>query len=151
MKAVLLPLLSASMLLIGCVEDITADDSSAFQYLQRGDTALADDKRIQIISSQSSYDDIYYRVLNLNATPQTIDFNQYQVLLVMAGSAQKVLELNVAGFTGLDNQVQIRLQTSYNASGCNANSTNSQPWLLVLFPKVDKPLVISELAEIRAC
>ena len=138
-------------LLGGCVEDLTADDTRAFQYLARGETAQSGEKRIQVISSQSSYDEVFYQLLNRSGAPETIDFAQYQLLLVMPGSAQQMLKQDVLAFQGQNTQVEIRLSTHYAGANCPAPAVVLQPWMLVLFPRVDKPLLVQEQVTVSAC
>jgi hypothetical protein len=152
MKLVTLLVLAACCsLLNGCVDDLTADDTSAFQYLARGETAQTDDKTIQVISSQRSYDEVFYRLLNRRGSAETIDFEQYQVLLVMPGAQQYSLQQNVVAFQGLARQVQIVLSTEYAGPTCVKPAVVRQPWMLVLFPRVDKPLLITEQASVTDC
>ncbi|MBU2112760.1 MAG: hypothetical protein KKE94_03185, partial [Gammaproteobacteria bacterium] len=150
MKAAAL-LLPFTMLLCSCVEDITADDSTTFDYLQRGETALSPEKQIQLIDSQSSYDDIYYQLLGQSAAPQTLDFSQYQVLLVMAGSAHYTFEQKVATIQGLSDRVVLELYTEYAGPSCVVPAVQQQRWMLVLLPRVMKPLLITEQASVRRC
>jgi hypothetical protein len=152
MKAiVLIILLPLCCLLSGCVQDLTADDTSAFQVIASGNSAQSDDKRLQIIASQATYDDIFYRLLNRSGAPETFDFETYQVLLVMSGAQPAALALQVTGFSAVDQQVNIMLQPRYAAAGCPPPVTVQQPWLLVLFPKVNKPLAITEQPQIVSC
>ena len=146
--ALLLPFI---MLLCSCVEDITADDSTNFDYLQRGETALSSEKQIQLIDSQSSYDDIYYQLLGQSTVPQTLDFTQYQVLLVMAGSAHYAFEQKVANIQGLSDRVVLELYTEYAGPSCVVPAVQQQRWMLVLLPRVIKPLLITEQASVRRC
>ena len=150
MKAAAL-LLPFTMLLCSCVEDITADDSTTFDYLQRGETAFSAEKQIQLIDSQSSYDDIYYQLLGQSAVPQTLDFSQYQVLLVMAGSAHYTFEQKVATIQGLSDRVVLELYTEYAGPSCVIPAVQQQRWMLVLLPRVMKPLLITEQASVRRC
>lgn len=150
MKAAAL-LLPFTMLLCSCVEDITADDSTTFDYLQRGETAFSAEKQIQLIDSQSSYDDIYYQLLGQSAVPQTLDFSQYQVLLVMAGSAHYTFEQKVATIQGLSDRVVLELYTEYAGPSCVVPAVQQQRWMLVLLPRVMKPLLITEKASVRRC
>ncbi|WP_445768617.1 hypothetical protein [Rheinheimera sp.] len=150
MKAAAL-LLPFTMLLCSCVEDITADDSTTFDYLQRGETAFSAEKQIQLIDSQSSYDDIYYQLLGQSAVPQTLDFSQYQVLLVMAGSAHYTFEQKVATIQGLSDRVVLELYTEYAGPSCVVPAVQQQRWMLVLLPRVMKPLLITEQASVRRC
>uniref|UniRef100_UPI0040472FAE hypothetical protein n=1 Tax=Rheinheimera sp. TaxID=1869214 RepID=UPI0040472FAE len=150
MKAAAL-LLPFTMLLCSCVEDITADDSTTFDYLQRGETAFSAEKQIQLIDSQSSYDDIYYQLLGQSAAPQTLDFSQYQVLLVMAGSAHYTFEQKVATIQGLSDRVVLELYTEYAGPSCVVPAVQQQRWMLVLLPRVMKPLLITEQASVRRC
>lgn len=152
MKAiVLMILLLLCCLLSGCVQDLTADDTSAFQVIASGNSAQSDDKRLQVIASQAAYDDIFYRLLNRSGAPETFDFETYQVLLVMSGAQPAALALQVGGFSTVDQQVNIVLQPRYAAAGCPLPATVQQPWLLVLFPKVNKPLAITEQPQIVSC
>ena len=150
MKAAAL-LLPFTMLLCSCVEDITADDSTTFDYLQRGETALSPEKQIQLIDSQSSYDDIYYQLLGQSAVPQTLDFSQYQVLLVMAGSAHYTFEQKVTTIQGLSDRVVLNVYTEYAGPSCVVPAVQQQRWMLVLLPRVMKPLLITEQASVRRC
>lgn len=150
MKAAAL-LLPFTMLLCSCVEDITADDSTTFDYLQRGETAFSAEKQIQLIDSQSSYDDIYYQLLGQSAVPQTLDFSQYQVLLVLAGSAHYTFEQKVATIQGLSDRVVLELYTEYAGPSCVVPAVQQQRWMLVLLPRVMKPLLITEKASVRRC
>ena len=150
MKAAAL-LLPFTMLLCSCVEDITADDSTTFDYLQRGETAFSAEKQIQLIDSQSSYDDIYYQLLGQSAVPQTLDFSQYQVLLVLAGSAHYTFEQKVATIQGLSDRVLLELYTEYAGPSCVVPAVQQQRWMLVLLPRVIKPLLITEHASVRQC
>ena len=150
MKAAAL-LLPFTMLLCSCVEDITADDGTTFDYLQRGETAFSAEKQIQLIDSQSSYDDIYYQLLGQSAVPQTLDFTQYQVLLVMAGSAHYTFEQKVATIQGLSDRVVLELYTEYAGPSCVVPAAQQQRWMLVLLPRVMKPLLITEQASVRRC
>lgn len=139
------------IMLTACVEDLTADDTRAYQIMARGESAQSDDKQIQVISSQSSYDEVYYQVLNRSGAADTINFEQYQVLLVMAGAAYNTLKLDVVGFVGMDKQVQVVLKTDYAGANCVAPAVVRQPWMLVLFPKVDKPLQVTEQISVTNC
>ncbi|MDP5142428.1 hypothetical protein [Rheinheimera baltica] len=138
-------------LLSGCVEDLTADDTSAYQYLARGNSAQSDDKIIQVISSQASFDDVFYQVLNRSGTPETINFAEYQVLLVMSGSQQPAKALAVGAFQGQATQVNIVLKAEYAGENCAVPTVVLQPWMLVLFPRVDKPLSIQEQVKVTPC
>jgi hypothetical protein len=138
-------------LISGCVEDLTADDTTAFQVLARGESAQSDDKRIQVLSSQNSFDDAHYRILNRSGSPDTINFEQYQVLLVMTGAQYNIRQMDIDAFVGLDKQVQIRLKTDYAGANCVVPAAVRQPWMLVLFPKVAKPLQIQEQVTITDC
>jgi hypothetical protein len=151
MKNRVLPTIVACGLLSGCIENLTADDTNAFQYLARGESAQSNDKIIQVISSQSSFDEVFYRLLNRSGTPETINFAQYQVLLVMPGSQQYMLQLGVEGIYGMSNQVQIKLLTEYAGANCVLPAVVRQPWMLVLFPKVAKPLLIQEQVKVKDC
>ncbi|MGP9799612.1 hypothetical protein [Rheinheimera sp. NSM] len=148
LPAILLPLLC---LLSGCVQDLTADDTSAYQIIATGNSAQSDDKRLQVIGSQSAYDDIFYRVLNRSGMPETFDFNNYQVLLVMSGAQPAALTLDAVSFSAVAQQVSITLQPQYAAEGCPQPAIVQQPWLLVLFPKVNKPLAITEQPQMISC
>lgn len=149
--AIALTLLPLLYLLSGCVEDLTADDTSAFAVLARGETAQSDDKHLQVISNQSSFDDVHYRLLNRSGAPASIDFEQYQVLLVMAGAGYPVRKIDIDGFVGLPKQVQINVKTDYAGDNCATPTVVRQPWLLVLFPKVSKPLQIQEQLTLTHC
>ncbi len=138
-------------MLTGCVEDLTADDTRAYQILARGNSAQTNDKTLQVISSQSSYDAVFYQVLNRSGTPETINFEQYQVLLVMTGTQQHMLKLEVVGFLGQTKQVQIGLHTEYAGANCVTPAVIRQPWMLVLFPRVQKPLSIQEQVTVTDC
>lgn len=137
--------------LCACVEDITADDTAAFSILAQGNFAQSDDKRIQIINEQAGYDEVYVNLLNQSNTPQTIDFSRYQVLLVMTGAGHSVNTLKVERFNGLAEQVQVQLFTEYAGSNCPVPTVVTQPWLLVVFPRVVKPLLINERVAIKNC
>jgi len=137
--------------LTACVEDLTADDTRAFQILARGESAQTDDKQIRVLSSQSSYDNVFYQVLNRSGSPDTINFEQYHVLLVMAGAAYNTRRLDVVSFVGMDKQVQVLLKTEYSGANCVAPAVVRQPWMLVLFPKVDKPLQLTEQVSVINC
>jgi hypothetical protein len=147
----LLAMIACCWLLWGCVEDLTADDTSAFTYLARGETAQTNDKTIQIISSQSSFDEVFYQLLNRGGSPETINFEQYQVLLVMPGAQQYSLKQKVISFQSQTKQVQITLHTEYAGPSCVRPAVLRQPWMLVLFPRVDKPLLITEQATVTEC
>mgnify|MGYP000462866631 CR=1 FL=1 len=137
--------------LCACVEDITADDTQAFTTLAQGNYAQSDDKRIQVLNDQAAYDEVYLNLLNQSSTPQTIDFSRYQVLLVMTGAGYTVNTLKVERFNGLAEQVQVQVFTEYAGSNCPVVTVVTQPWLLVLFPRVEKPLLINERAAIKNC
>ena len=137
--------------LAACVDDLTADDTRAYQILARGESAQSDDKQIQVISSQSNYDDVYYQLLNRSGTADTINFEHYQVLLVMSGAAYNTRQQDIGGFVGMDKQVQIILKTDYAGENCATPAVVRQPWMLVLFPKVDKPLQIAEQVTVTNC
>lgn len=134
-----------------CVEDITADDTSAFQYLAHGNSAQSDDKTIRVISSQHAYDQVFYQLLNRGGTPETIDFSQYQVLLVMSGAQTPATKLEVSMFEQQASAVQIKLNTQYPGPNCATPTVVSQPWVLVLFPRVEKPLSVQEQVAIVSC
>ncbi|MEH8019673.1 hypothetical protein [Rheinheimera metallidurans] len=138
-------------LLIGCVENLTADDAAAYRYLARGDTAQNDDKLIRIISNQSSFDQVFYQLLNRSSTPETINFAEYQVLLVMAGAQQNTLKLEIERFSGQSDQVQIILNSEYAGANCPAPAVVRQPWMLVVFPRVTQPLAIQEQIKVTTC
>lgn len=150
MKAAAL-ILPFTMLLCSCVEDITADDSTTFDYIQRGETALSSEKQIHLIESQSSYDDIHYQLLGLSTVPLTLDFSQYQVLLVMAGSAHYTFEQKVANIQGLNDRVVLHVYTEYAGPSCVIPAVQQQRWMLVLLPRAIKPLLITEQASVRQC
>jgi hypothetical protein len=141
----------AFFLLSGCVEDLTADDTRAFLVLARGETAQTDDKRIQVISSQNSFDDVHYRILNRSGSAATINFDQFQVLLVMTGAGYTMRQLDVDAFVGSEKQVKIMLNTVYAGDSCTVPAVVRQPWMLVLFPKVSKPLQVQEQVTVTEC
>ncbi|HSG51395.1 MAG TPA: hypothetical protein VLA40_04760 [Rheinheimera sp.] len=139
------------IMLTACVEDLTADDTRAYQILARGESAQSDDKRIQVISSQNSFDEVHYQLLNRSGTADTINFEQYQVLLVMAGAAYNTRQIEISGFVGTDKQVQVVLKTDYAGANCATPAVIRQPWMLVLFPKVEKPLQVTEQVSVTNC
>lgn len=137
--------------LTACVDELTADDTRAYQILARGESAQTDDKQIRVLSSQNSYDEVFYQVLNRSGSVDTINFEQYQVLLVMAGAAYNTRQLDVVGFVGMDKQVQVVLKTEYAGANCVTPAVVRQPWMLVLFPKVEKPLQLTEQVNVINC
>lgn len=153
MNKFLLVLSSALVMLqlSGCVEDLTADEFTPYQVIASGSSAQSDEKRLQIITSQPSYDAVFYQLLNRSGTPETIDFSQYQVLLIMPGAVPYNFSVAIQDIRGLDNQVNILLTTQYAAANCVVPAVLQQNWQLIMFPKVSKPALLSEQASFKAC
>lgn len=137
--------------LTACVQDLSADNQLAYQTIAQGNAARLSHKRIEVITRQSDYDDVFYQVLNRTDTPETIDFEHYQVLLILPGQQPLFQQQRIVEFKGLADHIQISYETTYRHAQCQANVHLTQPWLLVKFPKVSKPLVFIEQVRFLSC
>lgn len=137
--------------LSACVQELSADDQPAYQTIAQGNTARLSHKRIEVITRQSDYDDVFYQTLNRTETPETIDFEHYQVLLILPGQQPLFHHQRIIEFKGLADHVQLSYETTYRHTHCQANTSPAQPWLLVKFPKVNRPMVFIEKIRFQDC